>query len=200
MDVQSILGDEREARENCLVPEYVERFFQRAYQSLGLPLERKKDGLWRIERVPYEVLNVPHEFKQRFGPVHRKYLRFTFDKELARREGAEFVAPGHPSLEAVIEMLFVRAREDLRQGAVFTDPDDRLDGLLWLLEGEIRDGANDIAGKRLFALYQPALDGGSTQLQRMNSAVLWVLKPASEGASQRAVQALDQEAVVGMAV
>ncbi|MGQ9458983.1 MAG: DEAD/DEAH box helicase, partial [Anaerolineae bacterium] len=96
VDLQSVLGDERAARENRLVPEYVERFFQRACQFLDVPLERRQDGLWRIPRVPYDVRNVSPEFKRRFGPVFPEYLRFTFDKKIAQREGAEFLAPGHP--------------------------------------------------------------------------------------------------------
>jgi hypothetical protein len=159
----------------------VERFFQRACQFLGVPLERRQDGLWRIERVPYEIRNVSRDFKQRFGTVFSEYLHFAFDKEAARRAGAEFVAPGHPLLEAVIEALFARAADDLRRGAVFADPDGRLDGFLWFLEGEIRDGANVIAGKRLFALYQPAGGREESQLQLIAPAILWDLTPGAEG-------------------
>jgi len=49
IDLQRILGDQRSARENRLVPEYVERFFQRACQFLGVPLQRRQDGLWPPE-------------------------------------------------------------------------------------------------------------------------------------------------------
>jgi len=178
LDLQSILGDERRARENRLVPEYVERFFQRACRFLNVPLQRRRDGLWRIERVPYKIRNVSQAFKQRFGPVFAEYLRFTFDKEVARREGAEFVAPGHPLLEAVIEAVFSRTEDPLRQGAVFLDPDGRHHGTLWFLEGEIRDGTDAIAGKRLFAFYQPFSTDGSAPLHRISPAILWDLIPA----------------------
>jgi superfamily II DNA or RNA helicase len=197
IDLQRILGEERRARENRLVPEYVEQFFRRACRFLNVPLEQRQDGLWRIEQVPYEVRNVLPEFKQRFGPVYMEYLRFTFDKATARRQGADFVAPGHPLLEALVEAVFARCREDLRQGAAFADADGRLDGLLWFLEGEIRDGANAIAGKRLFALYQPATPGSQGQLRLISPAILWDLKPVP-GTSAQAL-ALDTDAVVGVA-
>jgi superfamily II DNA or RNA helicase len=111
IDLRGILGDQERARENRLVPEYVEAFFQRACRFLGIPLERRQDGAWRIERVPYEIRNVPREFKLRYGEVYSEYRRFTFDKAKAQREGAEFVAPGHPLLEAVIEAVLVRTQE-----------------------------------------------------------------------------------------
>ncbi|MBC7316157.1 MAG: DUF3883 domain-containing protein, partial [Chloroflexi bacterium] len=162
---------------------YVERFFQRACRFLGIRLEKRQDGIWRIERLPYEVRNVPHSFKQRYGLLFDEYLRFSFDKAEARRAGAEFVAPGHPLLEAVIEALVARTAEALRRGATFVDPDGRYHGLLWFLEGEIRDGTNTIAGKRLFALYQPASEGGAAPLRPIPPAILWDLLPAPEPAA-----------------
>ncbi|MGQ9584105.1 MAG: helicase-related protein [Anaerolineae bacterium] len=200
VDLQSVLGDERAARENRLVPEYVERFFQRACRFLDVPLERRQDGLWRIERVPYDVRNVSHEFKWRFGPVFSEYLRFTFDKKIAHREGAEFVAPGHPLLEAVIEAMFTRAGEDLRRGAVFTDPDGRWDGLIWFLEGEVRDGANAVAGRRLFALYQPAGASHGPRLRRIAPAVLWDLMPGDDGSGGLEEVAAGRDTVADVAV
>ncbi|MGQ9730940.1 MAG: helicase-related protein [Candidatus Zipacnadales bacterium] len=202
IDLQRILGDERRARENRLVPEYVERFFQRACQFLNVPLERRQDGLWRIERVPYEVRNVSPEFKRRFGQVYPEYLRVTFDKDTAHRQGAEFVAPGHPLLEAILEAILARCREDLRQGAVFADTDGRLDGTLWFLEGEIRDGANMVAGKRLFALYQPTSDDDQGPLRAIAPALLWDLKPVAGSAVGAGLESAptDTDAVVSAAV
>lgn len=195
IDLQRILGDERRARENRLVPEYVERFFQRACAFLGLPLERRQDGLWRLAHIPSEIRTVSLEFKRRFGKVFDQYLRFSFDKHVARCEGAEYVAPGHPLLEAIVEAIFARARQDLVEGAVFADPDGRLDGTLWFLEGEIRDGANAIAGKRLFALYQPCTGG---ELRPISPAILWDLKPAS--AVSQPLKAPEAETLMGVAI
>lgn len=175
INLQRILGDERQARENRLVPEYVERFFQEACTFLEIPLEQRHDSLWHIERVPYEIRKVPFDFKRRFGEVFSEYRHFTFDKNTARLKGVEFVAPGHPLLESVLEAIFARCREDLSRGAVFADPDGRMEGLLWFLEGEVRDGADTVAGKRLFVLYQP----NEGELQVVPPAILWDLKPTS---------------------
>jgi superfamily II DNA or RNA helicase len=173
IDLQRVLGEDRRARENRLVPEYIERFFQRACEFLNIPLERRRDGLWRVPNVPYEVRNVSQTLRHRFGEVFREYSKLTFDKATARRQDAVFVAPGHPLLEAVIERLLTECADDVRRGAVFVDPDGRLDGWLLFLEGEVRDGTNQVAGKRIFALYRSV--GGDVRL--INPSVLWDLKP-----------------------
>jgi hypothetical protein len=59
---------------------------------------------------------------------------------------------------------------------VFADPDGKLDGLLFFLEGEVRDGANQAAGRRIFVIYR-SLKG---DVRRIESAILWDLKPYSK--------------------
>ena len=173
IDLQRVLGEDRRARENRLVPEYIERFFERACQFLHIPLERRRDGLWRVPNVPYEIRNVSQDFRHRFGEVFREYGKLAFDKATARRQDAVFVAPGHPLLEAVIERLLTECADDVRHGAISVDPDGRLDGWLLFLEGEVRDGTNQVAGKRIFALYRSV--GGA--VRPINPSVLWDLKP-----------------------
>ncbi|MCX7689022.1 MAG: DUF3883 domain-containing protein, partial [Fimbriimonadales bacterium] len=169
-----ILGEDRQAREHRLVPEYIERFFKHACRYLDVRLEQRPNGLWRVPSVPYELRNVSQEFKHRFGEVFREYSKIAFDKHVARSHEAVFVAPGHPLLETVIEAVLERCQSDVQHGAVFADPDGRLDGWLWFLQGELRDGNNEVAGRRLFAIFQPA-NGGPLQL--VNSSILWDLKP-----------------------
>jgi superfamily II DNA or RNA helicase len=173
IDLQRVLGEDRRAREHRLVPEYIERFFERACQFLHIPLERRRDGLWRVPNVPYEIRNVPQDFRHRFGEVFREYSKLAFDKATARRQDAVFIAPGHPLLEAVIERLLTECADDVRRGAVFVDPDARLDGWLLFLEGEVRDGTNQVAGKQIFALYRSA----NGDIRLINPSVLWDLKP-----------------------
>jgi len=194
IDFQWVLGEERRARENRLVPEYIERFFERACRYLEVPLERRRDGLWRLPNVPLELRSLGGEFQRRYGPVFRDYSKVAFDKAQARRQEATFVAPGHPLLEAVIEGVLGRAEDALRRGAVFADPDGRLDGWLWFLEAEVRDGNDQVAGRRLFCLYQP-LEG---PLQPLNSGVLWDLLP--QGRSGDGLTAPDEGPVLDFAV
>ncbi|MDZ7268318.1 MAG: DUF3883 domain-containing protein [candidate division KSB1 bacterium] len=173
IDLQRVLGEERRARENRLVPEYIERFFERACHFLAVSLEKRRDGLWRVPSVPYELRNVSLEFKQRFGEVFHEYTRIAFDKKNARSHAAVFVAPGHPLLETLLESILARCKSEVQSGAVFADPDGRLDGWLWFVQGELRDGNNQVAGKRIFVVFHPA-NGG--RLRLVNSSILWDLK------------------------
>ena len=194
VDLQRVLGETRLAKENRLVPEYIERFFNRACAFLSVAVERRKDGLWRVPNVPYQIREVSPTFKNSFGEVYREYSKIAFDKDTARNQQAVFVAPGHPLIEAVIERLLQSSLADLQKGAIFADPDGRLDGLLWFVEGEIRDGANTIAGKRLFALFQP--EGG--QIRVVPASILWDLKPLQAQHGQN--PSGDQNLVIAFAV
>jgi len=199
IDLQRILGEERMARENRLVPEYIEKFFERACRLLEISLEHRADGLWRVSQVPYELRHMPRSFKDRYGEVFSSYSKIAFEKTRARTSQAIFIAPGHPLLEATIEQLFSKHAADVRRGAVFADPDSKLDGFLWFLEAELRDGRNEIAGKRLFAIYQP-IEG---QWRLIHPTILWDLKPLAPeqaGDSLTAPERLDEGQVVAFTI
>ncbi|WP_322798014.1 DUF3883 domain-containing protein, partial [Thermoflexus sp.] len=173
IDLQRVLGEDRFAREHRLVPEYIEQFFLRAARLVGLKVERRADGLLQVPSVPHELRQVSQAFKHRYGEPGREYHRLVFDKAIARARNAVFVAPGHPLLEAMIERALAGGQEALRRGAVFADPDGQMDGWLWFFDGEIRDGADRVAGRRLFAVFQPR----NGPPQAVNSSILWDLKP-----------------------
>ncbi len=194
VDLQRILGEDRRARENRLVPEYIERFFGRACQFLQVPCESKEVGLLRLPNVPVKIRQVSREFRHRFGEVFREYSKVAFDKAAARRQQAVFVAPGHPLLEAVIEQIEKEGGEDLRRGVALADPDGKLDGWICFLEGEIRDGRDQVAGRRLFAIYQPRRG----EMRLINSSILWDLIPAIQGVRLEA--APSEEAILGFAI
>ena len=174
IDLAAVLGEERRAKEKRLVPEYIEQFFLRACKFLEIPLERRRDGRFRLASVPAFLRTKAVEFFNRYGEVQPSYRDFTFCKEEARRSGAELVAPGHPLLEAVIEEVIARGEGDLKQGAAFTDPSGELCGVVWFIEAEVRDGTGGLAGKRLYAVLQGPQGG----FRPVSSAILWDLKPA----------------------
>lgn len=194
LDLQGVLGEERRARESRLVPEYIERFFERANTFLGLRAERRRDGLWRLERVPFELRQVAKEHG--WGPLFEQYLKIAFDKRTARQQGAEFVAPGHPLLEVIVERLLTLGAPDLARGAIFADPDGRRDGLLWFLQVELRDGTDAIAGQRLVCVRQPA--GAPADLRLVPPAILWDLCPLPGGEAPDVP--VDEGAVLAFAV
>ncbi|NHW22821.1 MAG: DUF3883 domain-containing protein [Archaeoglobales archaeon] len=195
IDLTRILGEQRRAKENRLVPEYVEEFFKRASQKLNIKMEKREDGLWRISSVPSEIRNQPHEFKIKFGEVQKDYAKISFDKDRAFKTQAEFVAMGHPLLEAVVATVLQRYARSPEDGATFIDPEGKMDGIIWFLEGEIKDGSNNVAGKRVFTVYQDKNNAFSF----VNPAVLWDLRPGGEHSEDLEIS-LDKDAVASLII
>jgi superfamily II DNA or RNA helicase len=83
IDLSRILGEERKAKENRLVPEYVEAFFERAATFLGLRAWKGEDGFWRVDSVPSFLRQRSADFRSRFGEVRERYRKLTFYKEKA---------------------------------------------------------------------------------------------------------------------
>ena len=58
-------------------------------------------------------------------PIARAYERIVFDKDLINPPGyplADFVCPGHPLLDATVDVLLGQQADLLRRGAVLIDP------------------------------------------------------------------------------
>jgi len=69
---------------------------------------------------------------------------------LAGKPPAEFVAPGHPLLDAVIDLVLDRHRDLLRRGAVLVDPNEAAERprALFYLQNNITDGRLTKSGER----------------------------------------------------
>ena len=198
IDYTGLLKESLLAEENRLVPEYVGDYFLRAFRRLNGVIEKRErhtGSLGRHQPYPpgkvHTIPSVPYDlrrwgedyaFKTRYGTLFREYRRITFDKTCAHQhQEVEFVAPGHPLLEAVNEQILSTLAPgqstSFRQGEiaapVFGDPEGKRQGALWFVEGEVTDGTGAPAGKRVFCLYQTE-DG---ELQNVNSAILWDLEP-----------------------
>ena len=196
IDLTRILGEQRKAKENRLVPEYVEAFFKRAAENLDIKIEKRQDGFWRIFQVPLSLRNQTYEFKTRFGEVNREYNKLSFDKEKAFKGQAEFIALGHPLLEAVIEKIFKEFALEAEKGALFFDPEGKRDGVIWFLVAGIKDGNNQPVGKRLFAVYQTKDD----RMELINPGILWDLKPANEIVENIENIELDQDKIIAFII
>ena len=86
------------------------------------------------------------------------------------------MAPGHPLLEALNDIILTDLQDSGTEHAVFQDPVKSREGLLWFIEGVVLDGTGEEAGRRVFAVHQ---NKGGT-LQTLNPAVLWDLEPMPE--------------------
>lgn len=181
------------AKENKLIPEYTEAFFLKAFSSAEGRFRQRKDGFWSIESIPYEIKAIADEdaFKKKYGSLLKAYPKATFDKEKAfKNSDAELLTFGQPLFEAVLEYAERTYTSDLKKGAVYTDPEGKLSGYILFYEGEIRDGTEKTAGKRLFAIYT---DGKETK--PMPSTILWDLAEGKGKEEKADIEALEQKAL-----
>lgn len=164
------------AKEFRLIPEYVEEFFRRALRAAGGKFRTRDDGTVVVDVIPSQIRKIADEMdmKNKYGSILKSYPRITFDKEVAfKNPEIEFVSFGHPLFEAVLEWIKREYFTNLQRGAVFSDPSQRYDGVIWFFEGEVKDGKGNVAGKRLLAIY----DG--EELREVNPAVMWDFVPSS---------------------
>lgn len=160
VNVAAMIDRRQDAKENRLTPAFIRVFFLSAMENL-FPgrIEQRTDGHWRVRHVPADLRNVPPELAAKYGQPVTEYLRFTFDIQIAKDTGIEFVGPGHSLFEAVLHRTLSQFRDDMEQGAVFTDPENRREGLIWLIEASVNDGHGVVVGQQLFAIYQPTVGG-----------------------------------------
>jgi len=141
-----IREDMERAEARRLQPHYIESFFVQAFDQLGGTCHKR-------ETQRYEINNVPAPIRQRdrqIGmkqPVMQRYERITFDKSMVDKPG-QFVCPGHPLLDAVIDLTLERNRDLLRRGTILVDERDPgvRPRVLFYLEHAIQDATQTLAG------------------------------------------------------
>ena len=150
--LEAIREDMERAEARRLQPHFIASFFQEAFAHLGGKLRER-------ESKRYEISHVPAAIRSRdriIGvgePVLQRYERITFEKDRISLPGkplAAFVCPGHPLLDAALNLVLERFRALLKQGAVLVNPDDQSEEvrLLFYLEHAVQDGRIDRDGKR----------------------------------------------------
>lgn len=155
LNLSAIVGKSAEAKERRLVPEVVEDFFVEAAPECGLtPKETGKDsGIYRLGKVPRNLLPVGDRQESRFGRLGREYGKGVFDKQFLRADPtAEWVTLGHPLFEAVRTDVLSRVEEHLRRGAVFFDLHRTAPALLDVFAASIKDGSGNTLHRRLYVV------------------------------------------------
>ena len=140
--VATIREEMERAQARRLQPHFIGAFFREAFQHLGGRVAEREKGRLEILRVP-PALKHRDRLIGRGDPVLDRYARVTFDKALVPgKPQAELVAPGHPLLDAVVDVVLERFQPLLQQGAVLVDEADEslAPRLLVYLEHAIRDG------------------------------------------------------------
>ncbi len=149
--VQRIRQDFERAQARRLQPHFIEAFFKAAFEHLGGTIHKRESKRYEITHVPPVIRN--RSFHLGRGTLLSRYERVTFYKEEITLPGkplAEFLCPGHPLMDAVIDLILERYRSLLRQGAILVDQTDMGEEprVLFYLEASIQDGKADGSDQR----------------------------------------------------
>lgn len=150
--VRQVREDMERADARRLQPHFIESFFLEAFRLLGGKIHERESKRYEITHVPALIRSRDRLIGRR-EPVLQRYERITFEKNLIGIHGkpmASFVCPGHPLLDATIDLILERHRDLLKRGAVLIDPTDQSDEarVLFYLENSIQDARTDKDGNR----------------------------------------------------
>lgn len=140
--IQTLREQMERAHAARLQPNYIQAFFQEAFDRMGGQMHRREPGRFEVTHVPAAI----RERDRQVGtgaPVLKRYERICFDKDLVSDPPrATLVCPGSPLLDATLDLVLERHREVLKRGAVLVDENDPGDAprLLFYLEHAITDG------------------------------------------------------------
>ncbi len=124
--LHAVREDMERAQARRLQPHFIESFFLEAFKSLGGSARQRESRRYEITRVPAVVRSRARKIGTR-KPVHSRYERIVFEKSLVVSMGhpsAAFVCPGHPLLDAVLDLTLERNRTLLKRGAALVDDSD----------------------------------------------------------------------------
>ncbi len=146
----------REAMERAearrLQPHYIESFFLEAFRRLGGSVRERESRRYEVAHVPAMVRNRNRQIGVG-DPVLLRYERICFEKDLIAPPGrplAAFVCPGHPLLDAVLDLTLERHRDLLKRGAILVDERDfgAEPRALFFLDHAIQDASLLPSGER----------------------------------------------------
>lgn len=155
MDVSRVIRIREEmerAEARRLQPHYIESFFLAAFRRLGGVVRERESRRYEITRVPPLVRRRDRQIGVRDSVLER-YERICFEKDLINPPGrplAAFVCPGHPLLDAVIDLTLEQHRDVLKRGAILVDERDigTEPHVLFVLEHAIQDASLLPSGER----------------------------------------------------
>ena len=152
--VARVREDMERAEARRLQPHYVESFFLEAFRQLGGTARQREPRRYELTQVPAAVRNRDRQIGTG-EPVLRRYERIAFEKTLLAPDGkppAAFICPGHPLLDAVLDLTLERNQALLQRGTVLVD--DRDPGTepraLCTLEHAIQDGERTLSRRMLY--------------------------------------------------
>lgn len=171
--------EKAEARK--LQPYFIRSFFTQAFQQLGGELRARESGRFEIPHVPAVIRErdrlITGRDRANLAPVLKKYERVCFEKTNIRlpfKPMASLIHPGHPLMQATIDLVLESHRNKLKEGAVLVDPSDSglIPKVVFIVDHCVKEGSDtqrvvsrrmqfveiDPEGKAINAGWAPHLD------------------------------------------
>jgi superfamily II DNA or RNA helicase len=123
--VSGVREEMERAAAQRLQPHFVRSFFVEAFRRLGGDISARESERYEIRHVPAAIRTNARDRGLRL--VLPRYERIAFEKDLVAVPGlplAEFVAPGHPLLDATIDLILSKFGGLLRRGGRLIDRQD----------------------------------------------------------------------------
>jgi SNF2 family DNA or RNA helicase len=139
--VQQVRAEMERAEARRLQPHFIRSFFLEAFRRLGGTVRSMDASRCEIRNVPLEVRNRARQIAG--AELPRRYERVAFDKsDVAGPPPAAFICPGHPLLDAVVDLTIAGDDASVHAGTVLIDPNDsgRTPRLLFVYEAALQDG------------------------------------------------------------
>jgi hypothetical protein len=143
-----------EADERRLMPRYVEEQFVKSCAEVGVKVEPRADGLWRVEHVLSDLRSDRLESVRRLGKPESAYRKLTFHKadlENDQHLDAVLCGPGHALYAAVDERLNEKLAALVGGAAVYVDAASKGAYRLFFFEIAIRGQNTKGESQTLFA-------------------------------------------------
>lgn len=140
------------AQARRLQPHFIKSFFDEAFKQLGGSLKGREPERWEITHVP-SAIRERDRIVGNGAPVMTRYERVCFEKDRIRVPGkpqiASFICPGHPLMNAVLDLTLERCQNLLRQGSILiNDSDMSLEPkVMFIIEHSIKDAGQASTGK-----------------------------------------------------
>ena len=134
-----------------LQPLFIQAFFEEAFQQQKGVIHRRESGRFEISHVPANIRQRDRLIGSK-APVLQKYNRVCFDKadiRLPQKPPATLISPGHPLMDALVDLVLEQQQYVLRRGCVLIDRNslDIEPGVLVILEHSVSDGRTTATGK-----------------------------------------------------
>ncbi|MFW5655531.1 MAG: helicase-related protein, partial [Roseicyclus sp.] len=147
---QAIREEMERANARRLQPRYVRSFFLEAFAMLGGRYSRREGQRLEITHVPPAVRARDRQIGTR-EVVLARYERICFDAADVRGPSDDLIAPGHPLLDAVVDLVREQHGRLLQAGTVLVDDQDLATEprLLLILQHAVTDGQLTPSGDSL---------------------------------------------------